>query len=45
MKQKAFAKINSKEKKHYAGKQHLIKQQTTLSMQALYAALYITAIK
>ena len=38
--QKSIAK-----KKHYTNKQHYIKQQTTLSKQALYTALYTTALE
>ena len=44
MKQKAFAKINSK-KKALCKQTALDKATTTLSKQALYTALYTTALK
>ena len=39
------ANIELGKSKHYTDKQHLIKQQTALSKQALYIALHTKTIK
>ena len=45
MKIKSICRNQWQKKKHYTNKQHWLKQQTALSKQALYAALYTTALK
>ena len=45
MKTKSICRNQWQRKKHYTNKQHKIKQQTALSKQALYTALYTTELK